>query len=148
MYKHVFYSWLLALALTLAGLWSYDLAESGFKLYDVDWTLLTGFAIAAVLIASPSLFISLLLFRYIKRTTCGVVEKFLLWCISALAAVVLNIVLLLLFCAPFLIKPSVLLEFWPAYVGTIVSLSLRFRYFILLCVKEEINPENISPINR
>ncbi|MBS1577443.1 MAG: hypothetical protein JST09_19250 [Bacteroidetes bacterium] len=140
LFKHVFYSWVLAVSLTLAGLFVYDVAVhlpnlSG-ELFCFDSVILF---FGAYVVAIPSLFIGLLFLQFIYFTQYSVFEKFLLWCVSGIAAIVLNILFALLIFAPGTIEMDMILIPWPAYMGLILSISLRYNYFFQLFTNSACN---------
>jgi hypothetical protein len=129
---HVLYSWLLAIAIVLIGLYSYEMITLPYSPRNFFTSQLFMVPFIAMLVALPSLFLGLLFLRFIQTTQYTVLEKFLLWYVAALIAVILNIVFLAMLFAPQMIEPVTFFSFWPAYVAVIITLSIRVKYFLLL----------------
>ena len=135
LFCHVLYSWLLAIAVMLFGLFIYGLMTMPYIPSDFFSPELLVIPFSAMLVALPSLLLSLLFLRFIQITQYTVLERFFLWCLAALIAVLLNIVFVALLFAPEEINPDTFLSFWPAYAAVILSLSFRYKYFLLLNAK-------------
>jgi hypothetical protein len=150
LFKHVFYSWVLAIAVTLTGIFIYDLVVhmSWQPGYLFRFQLIT-IAIGAYLVAIPSFFIGVIFFQYIYSTGYTVYEKSLLWFIAAILSVILNVLFIPLVFAPEMIGMDLILFPWPAYAGVIAALSLRHRYFLQLFIAsgQEQETSNNSEIN-
>ena len=132
-FKHVFYSWAVAITITLTGIFAYDLVISfSYQAGYIFHFQLIALAIGAFVVATPSLFISVLFFQYIYSTYYTVYEKFLLWYVAALVSVILNILFIPLIFAPDMIGIDLILFPWPACAGLVLSLSFRYKYFIRL----------------
>ena len=143
-FDHVLYSWLLAVAIALAGSFIYELIITHTSLtHELFSRSLLSVGLVAFLVALPSLVIALLFFWFIQLTQYSVSEKFFIWCLAALVSVILNIVFMGLLFAPEMIEPRTFLFLWPAYPAIIISLSVRYKYFLLLHTGKIKQEENI-----
>jgi len=143
-FGHVLYSWILAIAIALAGSFIYELVITNTRLtYELFSRSLLAIGLVAFLVALPSLVIALLFFWFIQMTLYSVLEKFFLWCLAALTSIILNIVFIGLLFAPEMIEPRIFLFLWPAYPAVIISLFVRYRYFLLLHTGAITQEENI-----
>jgi len=145
LYRHVLYSWLLSIVITLTGLFVYALTNHFHQHFDPGFGAVTLFG--SFLVALPSLFIAFIFFRFICSISVTVYEKFLLWYVLALLAVALNVLFIPLLFMPELIDIDLFLEPWPAYAGLIAALTIRYRYFLLFFKSSDINKDNITSDN-
>ena len=135
-FNHVLISWLLSVffMLFIAFGYEYYRFDSGNlgELFGMEaFTVL----LYSLLCAIPSLVISWVLLVKILRIQCLPAEKFLLWCLSGVVAVSVNIVLPLLFFFPEEIVFDTFFFFWPAYTGTMLTILVRSKRFLSLIKK-------------
>lgn len=133
LFKHVFYTWSLAIAITLTGLFVYDIVVHLPNLpTDLFRFQLVITAFGAFAVSIPSLLIGLLFFQFIYSSYYTITEKFSLWCIAAISAIIINILFISFVFAPDMFEINLILILWPSYAGLLVSISLRYKYFYLL----------------
>ncbi|MGC4037339.1 MAG: hypothetical protein QM764_15370 [Chitinophagaceae bacterium] len=130
MFRYVFYSWALAIVITLCGFATYEFI-TGYGELHLNFFSLSMLIIPfiASIIASPSLFISYVFLHFIATTSYTLYEKLALWYISALIAVIINIVSLAMLFVESALDAQTYFMFWPAYLATIVSISFRYKQF-------------------
>lgn len=127
-FNHVFNTWILAQLLHPIFFFGYFLI---ILQESIDPGALVSLLVGSLIIASPSLFISLLFLRLIVGKKIPAALSLFIWIVIVVASIVLNLALFL-----FLFKGSlndIPLEYiLPAFIAAIVSVLIRLPLFISL----------------
>lgn len=143
LFLHTFYTWVVSILLLVISLTGYTFfcsalyGQAGWFAPDLFSTLF--FIMVA---GSPSFLIAWALLFCITTSRFAPFEKFFLWILAAVASILMNLILLLLFFADEILDLDTLLYFWPAYLAAIVAITFRVKQFFYL-IHKTINDGNL-----
>lgn len=139
-FLHTLNTWFLSLFILATSLFGIDFLwgnpECFFYIGLSEYFMLLFFG---CLIALPSFFISWGLLSFVINSYHTPADKFFLWYVTVLASVVVNALFAMGFMQADFAFPEGLLYFWPAYLASIIIVSLRHKQFFNLIRKTQDN---------
>lgn len=140
LFMHSLNTWFLSIFLLATSLFVINLfwvsPDDFFYIGLSEYLLLLFFG---CLLALPSFLISWGLLSFVINSYHTPADKFFLWYVTVLASVVVNALFAMGFMQADVVFPEGLLYFWPAYLASIIIVSLRYKQFFNLIHKTQDN---------
>lgn len=130
---HAFYTWLIAVILSLISLVNYELLKnSWYSINNILDSQMLVFVFMCYVVTLPALILSSIFLSFIFRTMYSAYEKFSLWYLGVAVAICLNILVPVLLFDMINVIPEIFTELWPVLPASFLAVTIRYRQFILL----------------
>lgn len=130
LFIHVFNTWIISLLMgCLILLFYINLSVNSAS--SAEWfslSFIPTFMFILVL-ALPSLFISMWFLSLIRKTAYSVYEQFFLWYLAAIAAITVNVIIPVLIFLGGISSINDFYIFWPAYTAVVLTITIRLKQF-------------------